>query len=111
MSDEIVKPTVQALLVCDAVIVDSLTGKKSLIGIFTHLWARSFPCQHPQMGVYFCLTDAQGTYRFEIRLNYLDHDWLVGKETLPPVEIQDRLVIHDIRLEYFSCDVSRSRPL
>jgi len=43
---DILKPSVQAFLVCDQVIEDSLTKKKSLIGIFTHLQAVVFPFQH-----------------------------------------------------------------
>ena len=95
---EELKPIVQAFVVCDTVIIDSLTGKKSIIGAFTHLWAQSFPCQHPQMGVYFCLTDAQGSYQFEIQLAYLDKDQIVGKAALSPIEIKDRLEIHDFGL-------------
>jgi len=94
-NQEIVKPSVQAFLVCDSVIVDSQTGKKSLIGTFTHLWAPRFPCQHHQMGVYFCLTDAEGDYEFELQLVYLDQDKIVGKATLSPFTIQNRLEIHD----------------
>jgi len=92
---EIIKPSVQAFLVCDSVIIDSQTGKKSLIGTFTHLWAPRFPCQHHQMGIYFCLTDAEGVYEFELRLAYLDQDVIVGKATLSPFTIKDRLEIHD----------------
>lgn len=95
LDDEIVKPSVQAFLVCDSVIIDSQTGKKSLIGTFTHLWAPRFPCQHHQMGIYFCLTDAEGVYEFELRLVYLDQDAIVGKATLSPFTIKDRLEIHD----------------
>jgi len=94
-NQEILKPSVQAFLVCDTVIVDSQTGKKSLIGTFTHLWAPRFPCQHHQMGVYFCLTDAEGEYEFELQLIYLDQDTLVGKATLSPFTIKNRLEIHD----------------
>jgi hypothetical protein len=68
MSD-IVKPSVQAFLVCDQVIEDSVTKKKSLIGLFTHLQAVSFPFQHSQMGLYFCLTDAEDLslrHRFDL---------------------------------------------
>ena len=101
MSD-ILKPSIQAFLVCDSVIIDSLTGKKSIIGAFTHLWAKTFPCQHPQMGVYFCLTDAEGSYEFEIQLIYLDKDQMVGKGALSPIDIQDRLEIHDFGLNIHS---------
>ena len=93
--NELVKPIVQAFLVCDSVILDSFTGKKSIIGTFTHLWAARFPCQHHQMGVYFCLTDAEGHYEFELRLVYLDQDQLIGKASLSRVEIKDRLRIQD----------------
>ena len=96
--NEILKPIIQAFVVCDTVIIDSLTGKKSIIGAFTHLWAQTFPCHHPQMGVYFCLTDAQGNYEFSIQLAYLDKDQIVGKATLSPIEIKDRLEIHDFGL-------------
>ncbi|GIW54291.1 MAG: hypothetical protein KatS3mg082_0695 [Nitrospiraceae bacterium] len=92
---EIVKPSVQAFLVCDTVIEDSLTKKKSLIGIFTHLQALAFPFQHHQMGLYFCLTDAAGTYHFDIELVYLNTEQLVCRAALPNVYIADRLQISD----------------
>lgn len=92
---DIPKPTVQAFLVCDQVIEDSLTKKKSLIGIFTHLQAPSFPFQHQQMGLYFCLTDAEGHYHFDIDLIYLNAEQLVCRATLPDIEIGDRLQISD----------------
>ncbi|MBM4125940.1 MAG: hypothetical protein FJ247_01140 [Nitrospira sp.] len=92
---EIIKPSVQAFLVCDQVIEDSLTKKKSLIGIFTHLQAAVFPFQHQHMGLYFCLTDAEGTYRFDIDLVCLNDDQLVCRATLPNIHIQDRLQISD----------------
>jgi hypothetical protein len=92
---DIVKPSVQAFLVCDQVIEDSLTKKKSLIGIFTHLQAIIFPFQHQQMGLYFCLTDAEGVYRFDIDLIYLNNEQLICRATLPNIVIDDRLQISD----------------
>jgi hypothetical protein len=92
---EIPKPTVQAFLVCDQVIEDSMTKKKSLIGIFTHLQALSFPFQHQQMGLYFCLTDAEGLYHFDIDLIYLNSEQRVCRATLPNIDIGDRLQISD----------------
>jgi hypothetical protein len=92
---DIIKPSVQAFLVCDQVIEDSLTRKKSLIGIFTHLQAAVFPFQHQHMGLYFCLTDAEGTYHFDIDLVCLNDDQLVCRATLPNIHIPDRLQISD----------------
>ncbi|ULA62230.1 MAG: hypothetical protein LZF86_10090 [Nitrospira sp.] len=88
-------PSVQAFLVCDQVIEDSQTKKKSLIGLFTHLQAASFPFQHNQMGLYFCLTDAEGTYHFEIDLAYINTEQLVCRAALPNIVIVDRLQISD----------------
>ncbi|MGC3975018.1 MAG: hypothetical protein QM771_11625 [Nitrospira sp.] len=88
-------PSIQAFLVCDSVIEDSLTKKKSLIGIFTHLQAASFPFQHHQLGLYFCLTDAEGTYHLEIDLVYVNSDQLVCRASLPDIAIHDRLQIAD----------------
>ena len=92
---DIIKPSIQAFLVCDQVIEDSLTKKKSLIGLFTHLQAVMFPFQHQHMGLYFCLTDAEGTYRFDIDLVCLNDDQLVCRATLPNIHILDRLQISD----------------
>ena len=88
-------PSVQAFLVCDCVIEDSLTKKRSLIGIFTHLQAQSFPFQHQQLGLYFCMTDAEGTYHFDIDLVYVNTDQLVCRASLPHIVIGDRLQISD----------------
>ena len=92
---DIPTPTVQAFLVCDQVIEDSFTKKKSLIGIFTHLQTAAFPFQHQQMGLYFCLTDAEGLYHFDIELIYLNSEQLICRAALPNIEISDRLQISD----------------
>jgi hypothetical protein len=92
---EVSKPSVQAFLVCDSVIEDSLTKKKCLIGIFTHLQAVAFPFHHQQLGLYFCVTDAEGIYQFEIDLVYLNTEQLVCRATLPNISIGDRLQISD----------------
>jgi len=92
---DVPKPSVQAFLVCDCVIEDSLTKKKSLIGLFTHLQAMAFPFQHQQLGLYFCMTDAEGTYHFDIDLVYINTDQLVCRASLPNIVIGDRLQISD----------------
>jgi hypothetical protein len=47
------------------------------------------------MGLYFCLTDAEGLYHFDIDLIYLNTEQLVCRATLPNIEIGDRLQISD----------------
>src|SRR5262249_49506764 len=62
---------------------------------FTHLQALNFSFQHQQMGLYFCLTDAEGPYQFDIDLIYLNTEQLVCRATLPNIVIADRLQISD----------------
>ena len=93
--NHICTPTVQAFLICDCVIEDSLTKKKSLIGIFTHLQALSFPFQHQQLGLYFCMTDADGTYQFDIDLVQVTSRQLICRAALPHIVMIDRVQISD----------------
>ena len=55
----------------------------------------AFPFQHQQLGLYFCLTDAEGIYHFEIDLVYINTDQLVCRASLPNIIIDDRLQISD----------------
>ena len=56
-----------ALIICDTVIADENTKKKSLIGIFNRLWAVSFPCRHPEFHVFVSITGGHGKYRFVLQ--------------------------------------------
>ena len=47
------------------------------------------------MGLYFCLTDAEGIYHFDIDLVYLNSEQVVCRATLPNIVIGDRLQISD----------------
>lgn len=61
-----VVPVLVAVLVCDTAVAEPATGKKSLIGIFDRVIARTFPSQRP-MSVYVKLTDAEGSYKIQLR--------------------------------------------
>lgn len=88
------KPSLSALLVCDTVIEDKATNNKSIIGTFTNIWAQSFPCIHQRMGVYFCLTDAEGDYGLLLRLVHSDTERTLAEAGLS-ICIHDRLSIND----------------
>jgi len=62
------KPDVLALLVCDQIITDRLTGKVSLIGMFSKVHGRRFPAAHPSMSVFVALTDGHGKTELTIRI-------------------------------------------
>jgi hypothetical protein len=80
-------PVCKAFLVCDQVIQDAQTNKKSLIGVFHELRALRFPAVHPALWVYANLTDARGRYEFEIRLLDVARSTILGKGAPPPIDI------------------------
>ncbi len=61
-------PDVLALIVCDQIITDRLTGKQSLIGMFSRVHVRGFPATHPQLCVYVALTEGHGETEFTLRI-------------------------------------------
>ena len=60
-------PSVLAMLVCDQVIAEQGTSKKSLIGVFDNINAPAFPAQ-TRLAIYVKFADAEGQYKFRIRL-------------------------------------------
>lgn len=76
-------PKANAMLICDYVITEHETGKKSLIGIFETINAGQFPVIHHAMSVYVKLTDANGSYRFQLDLVDLQNDQVLTKCEIP----------------------------
>src|ERR1035438_8666640 len=71
-------PSVVAMLICDQVIVEQGTGKKSLIGVFEHIGAFSFPTQ-TRLAIYVKLVDASGHYDLLIRVVNLKDETKVAE--------------------------------
>lgn len=71
-------PDVLSLVVCDQIITDRITGKQSLIGIFSRIHAQGFPARHAQLSVYVVLTDGHGRTTLTIRI-------VDGNDERPPL--------------------------
>jgi hypothetical protein len=91
MSETAPVPEVKAFLVCDQILHDAPTNKKSLIGVFHDLASTRFPAVHPSLWIYANLTDARGKYEFEFRLIDLARGAMLGAGSPPPVDIPDPL--------------------
>ncbi len=72
-------PSVVAMLVCDQVIAEQGSGKKSLIGVFEIFAAFGFPVLVPRIAIYVKLADAFGKYQFKLRLVRLKDESLVAE--------------------------------
>lgn len=95
--EDIVRPSIQAFLVCESVICEAGTNKKTIVGTFTHIKSQSFPVVMPQIGLYLCFTDAEGKYLFEVELHSLNGGVRLGGGKIPSsIEIKDRLMITDV---------------
>jgi len=90
-------PKANAMLVCDYVITEKGTNKKSLIGVFENINAAKFPCVHHGLCVYIKLTEAQGEYQFRLDMVDLKNDALIGKGQVPnPIRIANPLMTHEL---------------
>lgn len=95
MTSPIPKPN--AMLICDYVITERGTNKKSLIGVFENIGAMSFPCTHFAMSVYIKLTDAQGAYQFRLELVDLQSNVTIGRSEMPEeVHVPSPLDAHEL---------------
>jgi hypothetical protein len=55
-------PIALAMIICDTVIEDKLTNKKTLIGVFNRVNSPKAPCIHPCVNVFLSLTEGIGEY-------------------------------------------------
>ena len=56
-----------SMVICDAVIDDRRTGKKSLIGIFNNVITPVIPSVSPRLNVFIAITEGHGDYVGKIR--------------------------------------------
>ncbi len=61
-------PRVRALLFCDAVVRDPITGKSTLVGVFGQLGATEFPAVQEPFEAFVLLTGLNGRYRFHLEI-------------------------------------------
>jgi hypothetical protein len=78
MPGEKPSPIGLALVVCDQIIEDKLTNKKSLIGIFNQIATPVFPCRHARLGVFVALTDGRDRCDVRLRIGHEESAHLVA---------------------------------
>ena len=66
------KPIAEALILCDEIITEAGTNKKSLIGTFNSIVSANFPMQHAKICVYAAMTNGQGEMTGELRCVRVD---------------------------------------
>ena len=74
-------PTCKALLLCDKTIIEAVTDKVSIIGVFDALRVPSVPGKTPPFTVFIQLTDGIGRYDVVIEIHDLAKDVVLGRGT------------------------------
>lgn len=72
------EPDILSLIVCDQIITDRVTGKQSLIGMFSTIHTARFPAVQPQLCIHLSLTDGRG--KTPVTLRIVD-----SEEARPPI--------------------------
>lgn len=82
------QPLGQSLIICDAIIEDVATHKKTLVGIFNGIGASSFPVKHKELCLYAAMSNGRG----QTEVTILCRNCLSDREMLRwrgPIEFPD----------------------
>jgi hypothetical protein len=93
-------PVALAMLLCDYVIDDKQTNKKSLIGLFSNISAKNFPAAHHRLYVFVVLCDGHGEYKGELRCIKADDNTEIYT-TRGPIPFPDPNAVLELNFELF----------
>ncbi|MEX0716338.1 MAG: hypothetical protein WD066_07125 [Planctomycetaceae bacterium] len=88
------------MVVCDQIVMDPSTKKRTLFGIFDEIGATAVPAIHPRMSVYVTLTDGRGSTPFTFRLVDVDEEREPIFEVEDSVEFRDPLQIRHLEFHF-----------
>lgn len=92
-------PVVLAINICDSVILDELTKKVSLVGLFSVIRSFTFPCTHPSMHIYIAMTGGQARHKVDVRLvRTRDQQPVMG--SVGPVEFSNPLQVVEMNIRW-----------
>ncbi len=80
-----------ALLLCDSVITDEDSKKKTLVGIFDRILVQKFPTAYRPLTIYARLIDAEGTYDFRVEYVQVKTDKILAQGSFSGIKVEDRL--------------------
>ena len=100
-------PEVLAMVLCDLVITDVETNKKSLIGLFDRVETMALPCVLHELHVYLGLTDGHGVVPVAVACVTVDAaEELFRGETV--VEFEDPLQVVELQFVFPNAQFPRA---
>lgn len=95
-------PQVLAMIICDTVIDDRISNKKSLIGLFDAIATTHLPCVVNELHVFLALTEGYGTLHLKLRCAAAESDQEIFA-TESEVTFPDPLTVLEINLGFRGC--------
>lgn len=96
-------PEVLAMIICDTVIEDAESGKKSLIGIFDQIHTANLPGIINELNIYLSLTDGRGIMPVELRCISASEEHELFR-TEGEIEFPDPLSVVDLHFRFQNCE-------
>jgi hypothetical protein len=75
-------PKSLAIIICDTVIDDRETHKKTLVGIFNNISASKVPVRHPELRVFVSLIEGNGPYKARLECRHRESGAKVFEVTM-----------------------------
>lgn len=91
------QPMGNALIVCDDIIEDKRTGKKTLVGMFSKIHANKLPAVHPRMNIFISFDNAKGKYSSVIKIIH-EASGKVIAETKGEINVKSPMDVTDLNL-------------
>lgn len=91
-------PYALAIIICDNLWKDQLSGKTYILGTYTAIRAKTFPAVHPQMAVHLTLTGGRGMNNIRVRLIDTDEEREPVWETNLEVDFPDPRIMFELGL-------------
>jgi len=82
-------PLLLSAIICDTVILDALTRKPTIIGIFENISAPRYPARHPRLAFFCEFTNGHGKTKITVRLVDIQQEDKVLFEQAVEAEFSD----------------------
>lgn len=96
-------PQVLAMIICDTVIDDRISNKKSLVGLFDAIATTHLPCSINELHVYVALTEGYGQLKIRLRcVKAADNQELFNTEQ--ELQFPDPLSVVELNMGFCGCE-------
>jgi hypothetical protein len=91
------------MIICDMVIDDRISSKKSLVGLFDAIATTALPCTVNELHVFLVLTEGYGTMKARLRCVKASTDDELFS-TVQEVRFPDPLAVVEMNLGFCGCE-------